>query len=110
MRVRFCWGSIRWALASEPPAMSVTVELLHVPGCPRCADHREALPQVAQTIVGDALTWRDVNVIEHLDYAVSLGVLTLPAVAINGRLVFSSLPTTEQLQRARGPGNPRFHA
>jgi hypothetical protein len=31
---------------------------------------------------------------------VSLGVLTLPALAINGRLVFSSLPTPEQLKRA----------
>ncbi len=80
--------------------MSVRVELIHVPGCERCADSREALRQAAQAAIGDALEWRDLNVIEHLDYAVSLGVLTLPAVAINGRLVFSSLPTPEQLKRA----------
>ncbi len=80
--------------------MTVTVELIHVPACERCADSREALREVAQTVIGDALTWRDLNVIEHLDYAVSLGVLTLPAVAINGHLVFSSLPTPEQLKRA----------
>jgi hypothetical protein len=34
-----------------------------------------------------------------MDYAVTLGVLTLPAVAINGHLVFSSLPTPDQLRR-----------
>jgi hypothetical protein len=80
--------------------MSVTVDLIHAPACERCADSREVLRRVAQTVIGSALEWRDLNVIEHLDYAVSLGVLTLPAVAINGRLVFSSLPTPDQLQRA----------
>jgi thioredoxin-like negative regulator of GroEL len=80
--------------------MPVTVDLIHAPACARCADSREALRQAAQTVAGEALIWRDLDVIEHLDYAVSLGVLTVPAVAINGRLVFSSLPTSEQLQRA----------
>ena len=80
--------------------MSVTVDLIHAPACTRCADSREALQQAAQTVAGDELIWRDLDVIEHLDYAVSLGVLTVPAVAINGRLVFPSLPTSEELQRA----------
>jgi hypothetical protein len=80
--------------------MSVTVDLIHAPACERCAESREALRRVAQSVFGGALKWRDLNVIEHLDYAVSLGVLTLPAVAINGHLVFSSLPTPAQLQRA----------
>jgi hypothetical protein len=80
--------------------MSVIVDLIHAPACARCADDRESLRQAAHSIAGDALIWRDLDVIEHLDYAVSLGVLTVPAVAINGRLVFSSLPTSEQLMRA----------
>lgn len=79
--------------------MSVTIELLHVPGCARCADSRDALRQTAQAIAGDELVWRDLDVIEHVDYAVSLGVLTLPAVAINGQLTFASLPTSDQLRR-----------
>ncbi len=80
--------------------MAITVDLIHVPACERCAESREALRQVAHAVIGDALTWRDLNVIEHMEYAVSLGVLTLPSVAINGRLVFSSLPTPQQLKRA----------
>ena len=79
--------------------MAVTVELLHVPGCVRCAESREALRQTAQAVAGDELIWRDLDVIEHMDYAVSLGVLSLPAVAINGHLAFSSLPTPDQLRR-----------
>lgn len=80
--------------------MSVTVELLHIPGCVRCAGSREALRKAAQAIAGLGLVWRDLDVIEHMDYAVTLGVLTLPALAINGHLVFSSLPTPNQLRRA----------
>ena len=80
--------------------MSVIVELLHIPGCVRCADSREELRRAALAVAQDELVWRDLDVIEHMDYAVSLGVLTLPAVAINGHLAFSSLPTPEQLRRA----------
>ena len=91
--------------------MSVTVEILHIPGCVRCADSREALHQAAKTVAGDQLIWRDLDVIEHMDYAVSLGVLTLPALAINGHLVFSALPTPDQLRRALAdpPGPPLSH-
>ena len=46
------------------------------------------------------VVWRDVNVLEELDYAVTLGVLSMPAVAVNGALKFSSLPTPEQLRAA----------
>lgn len=38
--------------------------------------------------------------LDELDYAVSLGVLTLPALAIDGELVFTSLPTPSALSDA----------
>jgi thioredoxin 1 len=60
----------------------------------------ERLRETARALLGDELIWRDLSVIEHFDYAASLGVLTLPAVAINGRVVFSALPTPEQLRGA----------
>jgi len=43
---------------------------------------------------------REVNPVDELDYTVELSVLTLPAVAIDGKLVFTSLPTAEQLVAA----------
>lgn len=54
---------------------------------------------VAQTAVTE-LEWRDVNVLDDLDYAVDRGVLSLPAIVIDGELVFSSLPTPQQLRAA----------
>ena len=80
--------------------MSVTIELIFIPPGVSCAKDCERLRHTARVMLGDALIWRDLSVLEHFDYAASLGVLTLPAVAINGRLVFSSLPTPDQLRQA----------
>ena len=77
----------------------VKIELFHSPGCGRCADSRDAHKAAALRLAPD-LEWRDVNVLEELDYAVELGVLTLPALAIDGELVFAALPTERQLAAA----------
>ena len=75
------------------------VELFYSAGCEKCAAAREDLKALAQQTVA-GLSWYEVNVLEDLDHAVDLGVLTLPAIAIDGELVFSSLPTPEQLRAA----------
>jgi thioredoxin 1 len=74
------------------------IELFHTPGCAKCADSKEGLKATAEQLLPDVV-WRELNVIDELDYAVEVGVLTLPAMAINGELVFSSLPTPRQLRR-----------
>ena len=76
----------------------ITVELISSSGCKRCAAARDELRAAAAEVARDNLKWRDVNVLDELDYAVSLGVLTLPALAVNGKLVFTSLPTPRELK------------
>jgi len=75
------------------------VELFHAPGCSRCAAARDDLKAAAQTAV-EGLQWREVNVLDEMDYAVDHGVLSLPAIVVDGELVFSSLPTPQQLRTA----------
>ncbi len=75
------------------------VELFHAPGCNRCAAAREDLKAAAQATV-PGLEWREVNVLDEMDYAVDRGVLSLPAIVIDGELVFASLPTPRQLRAA----------
>jgi hypothetical protein len=41
-----------------------------------------------------------VNVLDHMDAVVELGVITLPSIVINGEVVFTSLPTKAQLCKA----------
>jgi hypothetical protein len=78
--------------------MTIKVEVLSAPGCARCAATREALRSVAEAVGQGAITWRDVNVLEEMDYAVELGVMTPPSLAIDGELVFPALPTPERLR------------
>jgi thioredoxin 1 len=75
------------------------VELFYSPGCPECAAAHATLRTAAQGAIKD-LEWRELNVLEELDYATLLGVITLPSIAVNGELVFTSLPTGEQLREA----------
>ena len=74
------------------------VELFYTPGCEKCADSKDELRALATQLVPD-LVWRELNVLDELDYAVEVGVLTLPSIAIDGEVIFSSLPTPRQLRR-----------
>ena len=87
------------------------VEVFQAIACKSCADSREALRAVAENAV-PGLVWRDVDVTEELDYAAAVGVLGIPALAVDGELVFSSLPTPAQLvaelqRRVHGKSNGR---
>ncbi len=75
------------------------VELFYSPGCSQCAAARTSLKAAAQEAV-TGIEWHELNVLDELDYAVELGVLTLPAIAVDGELLFSSLPRSEQLCEA----------
>lgn len=75
------------------------VELFHTPGCPACVVARDELRTAALETVRD-IEWHEMNVVDNLDQAVELGVLTLPAVVIDGELVFTSLPSATQLREA----------
>lgn len=81
--------------------MTVKIEVIAAPGCKKCASAQDELRAVAASVLGeDHLAWREVSVLEELDYAVSLGVLNMPAIAVNGELAFPSLPTPEQFRAA----------
>jgi hypothetical protein len=75
------------------------VEMFYVPGCTACAARHDELRATAQKVLKD-LDWREINVLDNVDHAVGLGVLTLPSIVINGELVFTSMPTVKQLRKA----------
>ncbi len=75
------------------------VELIYAPGCGKCIQRKAELRSTAEAAF-DGIEWRELNVLDSIDYAVELGVLSLPAIAIDGVLVFTSLPTAKQLYQA----------
>ena len=79
--------------------MTISVELFAAPGCKRCAQAKKALERLVEKLGDDRLEWREVEVLNEIDYAVAIGVLSTPAIAIDGELVFTALPTTQKLRR-----------
>ncbi|EIL86813.1 MAG: glutaredoxin [Rhodanobacter sp. 67-28] len=76
--------------------MSIRIEVFSTSGCSHCERSRDSLKAIAQAFA-QRVTWRDVNLLDELDYAVRLGVLTPPSMAIDGELVFPKLPSAAQL-------------
>lgn len=72
------------------------VELFQVPGCARCDSAKVELQAVATAAGAE---WCEVNAVDALERVIDLGVLTLPALVIDGKLVFAALPTPEALRR-----------
>ena len=80
----------------------VKVEVFSSPGCGKCTQAKNMLNTIVEEMGQGRITWREVNILEEIDYAVELGVMSSPAIAIDGRLVFSSLPSADKLRAELG--------
>lgn len=87
--------------------MTIKIEVFSSPGCGKCAHAKAALKQAAAEFGPQHIEWREVNVLEEMDHAVALGVLSTPAIAIDGKLVFTSLPSAKKLRQAIEARLPR---
>ena len=82
--------------------MTIKVEVFSSPGCGKCGHAKEVLRKLVVELANESgseqINWREVNILEELDYAVALGVLSTPSIAINDELVFTSLPSAKKLR------------
>jgi predicted thioredoxin/glutaredoxin len=77
---------------------ALTVEFFFAGGCSKCAEGREALREAAQSAA--KVEWKEIDVGKNPNRAVEVGVVSTPAVAIDGDLVFKTAPTASELQSA----------
>jgi len=75
------------------------IELITGTACPACVTMKARLKTVIDEVDQTQITYQEIDVLEDLDYAVKLGVLSTPAIAIDGRLAFSSPPSLKRLRR-----------
>mgnify|MGYP000924516254 FL=1 len=80
---------------SERRVQIKVIDVFVLQGCSRCLAGLE-----------DAVSWNERNLLANIDQAVELGILSAPAIAIDGKLVFSSLPTPEQLRAVMASAAP----
>lgn len=78
----------------------VLVEVLTASGCGRCQQARSLAQETVAELNNARIQYREINVVEEIDYAVQLGVLSTPAIALNGELVFPAPPSKAKLRLA----------
>ncbi len=76
----------------------IKVEVFTAPGCGKCGKAKHVLEDIVNEMGAD-VEWREINILKEMDYAIELGVLSTPSIAINGELVFTALPSVKQLQQ-----------
>jgi len=76
----------------------VKVEVFSSPGCGKCAHAKNILEGIVKEMGHGKISWREVNILDEMDYAVELGVMASPAIAINGELIFAELPSPAKLR------------
>jgi len=75
------------------------IEVFAAPGCSKCSKAKIRIEKMIKEMNAvEQFTVREVNIVEELDYAVSLSILTTPSIAINGELIYASLPTERILR------------
>ena len=78
----------------------LSVELFFAGGCSKCAASRDVLREAAQSAPG--VEWKEIDIAKNPNRAVEVGVVSTPAIAIDGELIFKTLPTASELRRAMG--------
>lgn len=76
------------------------VEVLTASGCGRCQKTKTLATEVIAELNDSRVSYREINVVEEIDYAVRLGVMSTPAIALDGELVFAAPPSKAKLRQA----------
>ena len=74
------------------------IEVFSSPGCSKCGHAKDVLRDLAGELGGEKIQWREINILDEMDHAIELGVLSTPSIAINNELVFTSLPSAKKLR------------
>ncbi len=79
--------------------MTMNIEIFSSPGCSKCGHTKDVLRKLAGQIGGDAIQWRETNILNEMDHTVKLRVLSTSSIAIDGERVFTRLPSLKKLRR-----------
>jgi small redox-active disulfide protein 1 len=77
----------------------VYIETFTSPGCANCSLVKKLLEELTNELKGD-ITVEEVDITAEPTRAAQYGVMSVPAVAINGILKFIGVPKREELKKA----------
>jgi len=77
----------------------VYIEMFTSPGCANCPAVKKMLKETTGKLKGD-ITVEEVDITSDPTRAAQYGVMSVPAVVINGVLKFVGVPSREELEKA----------
>jgi len=77
----------------------VYVEEFMSPGCVGCPQVKEMLKSLSEELSGE-ITIEEVDITVDTARAAQYGIMSVPALAINGELKFMGVPKKEELKKA----------
>jgi len=80
------------------------IEIFESPGCQNCGKATDLLEHIIEKHHLKNIQWHKVSVLDEIDYAVEIGILATPAIVINGKLVFTSVPSEEKFYQEIAKG------
>ena len=75
----------------------IIIEVVSAPGCSKCAKANEVIRDHIENMKGIDL--KEINIAENPDIAVKHGIMSTPALIINGKLAFSGAPSENELKK-----------
>lgn len=75
------------------------IEVFSSPGCANCPAAKKMVKEVSSELEGD-ITVEEVDITVDPTRAAQYGIMSVPAVAINGILKFIDVPNREELRKA----------
>jgi len=79
---------------------TVDIEVFSSSVCNRCQRASLMVSALLEEQAFDTITWREINVVEEIDYAVAHAVLSTPTIVIGGTQRFTTLPSEQKLRDA----------
>lgn len=82
---------------AEEIKIKIKVDVITAPGCSKCVKAKETIEKVLQKQKNVA--YKETSLIDNPDVAGKYGIMSTPAIIINGKLAFEGNPGEEKLRK-----------
>lgn len=72
------------------------VQILSTPGCAGCAQTKSLITRAIKSFTD--LDWEEIDLIEQPELASQYGIMSVPAIVIDGKLEFTGVPKERALR------------
>ncbi|PCJ44804.1 MAG: hypothetical protein COA81_00610 [Alphaproteobacteria bacterium] len=88
-----------YLMTSHEQIQKLKIELFTGTSCPACITMKDKLKAIINEFDQTRLFYRELDIVEEIDYAVKIGILKTPAIALNSKLFSPSFLSMKALRK-----------